>query len=1123
MASKGYYIRVSSGAKSTPQYWNQLEVSSNQKNIYYNYGNAGIGIPVPKASLHLVNNCCIGSAFASSNVPTDSLIVSSNVGIGTALPQAALHVEGNAFVTGNISAGNLGQFRNRIINGDMRVDQRGANGTQGVGAGSSSTNATTSYTVDRFAIATGASSGTLCAAQTTLSSADQAAVGGTFTNAMAIGVAPASSLDVYYPFDGSVNDASGNGYNLTATGTMSYVPGRVGSTAVYLANEANITAQTAAANYIRNTTYVFASSFTVSYWVLYTKLNGGEATISFITNTVSGSSPTGALFICGITTGVKIGFWGVVDSGAVSSVALNTWYHYAAIYKPGIAQLFVNGTSVASVSSTFVQSGFMMGNATTTYVTQAFAGYIDDFRIYNRALSTTEIAALAAIAPVQPAPATTLASGLSTRLTFDNVTTDSQGTLPAPVATGTTVYSSSSKSGTASLDLTGNTAGGTMTVGQTYTLSSGSFALPLSVGGWINPNSPTTAGYQVVFSIGNNTSTGSYSAQIYFENSGSGKFYFNAIIGGTSYSCPLSPFTLTASTWYHLAFTITNSYLESYINGVLISTTPTGAGALTIVSGTGSPTQLRIGAITGTSLLYAFKGLIDDVRIYTRELSPIDVAGLYYSYQPSPYVLFQQPIEGLNVADLAWGTTAAQPATVSAWIKNNTASAQQFSLSAGNAGAAAAITAITFETDSGFNDTLGMLTNPIGTNVVYSTSIYKVGTRSLDFTANTTGGTPTSSISYNYNYSTLPLSVSLWINPTAFPSSGSYSEIISIGPYTAASGSWSLNLVFHGINSQMCGEAYVSGVQYQCFVPLPALSQWQHVSLTLNTGGSMIMYVNGVAVVSTALPSTALSLTCGATTVAPNILKLGCFYNNTLAYTGYIDDVRIYNKALSANEVYQLYAKNATATTISQYLLPRSYLYTTPSIASGAWQKISFTIPGDTTDGIWAKDTTCGLNLALCLGSGGPYISTGTSGWTSTKYLSGSNIQAFGGSASNFLATAGNAIYLTGVQLEKGTLVTPFEFRPYGTELQLCQRYYWQPIQMWILQMNRTGGYKSIEIKTPITMRTTPTVTYYFVTGWAIGSLFANMSTTDVIQILFQGCADDGHSQFNSLVCNAEL
>jgi len=33
-------------------------------------------------------------------------------------------------------------------------------------------------------------------------------------------------------------------------------------------------------------------------------------------------------------------------------------------------------------------------------------------------------------------------------------------------------------------------------------------------------------------------------------------------------------------------------------------------------------------------------------------------------------------------------------------------------------------------------------------------------------------------------------------------------------------------------------------------------------------------------------------------------------------------------------------------------------------------------------------------------------------------------------------------ILITGVQLEKGTVATPFEYRPYATELALCQRYY---------------------------------------------------------------------------------
>jgi hypothetical protein len=38
--------------------------------------------------------------------------------------------------------------------------------------------------------------------------------------------------------------------------------------------------------------------------------------------------------------------------------------------------------------------------------------------------------------------------------------------------------------------------------------------------------------------------------------------------------------------------------------------------------------------------------------------------------------------------------------------------------------------------------------------------------------------------------------------------------------------------------------------------------------------------------------------------------------------------------------------------------------------------------------------------------------------------------------------TAGDFLYVTNVQLEKGSTATSFDYRPYGTELALCQRYY---------------------------------------------------------------------------------
>jgi len=943
-------------------------------------------------------------------------------------------VTSNMTIYGSLNSENLGVFRNRIMNGDMRVDQRGSvNGPAltvsltGTGAGGSAEEASTVYSVDRWAISNGAASGTLCAAQVALTDVDKAAIGGQFTNAMAIGVSPVVGLSAYMPFNSNVLDVSGNGVVLTPTGSMAYRPGHVGNAAVYLANEANVlVTSTAAANYLLNTTYSFAQSFTVSLWFLCTKIPPGTASVIFSTN-------SGGNTLIIYVDSTPLIFFGITGMGNYTGAAItvDTWAHVVIVNNNGALSFYVNGVQTSTTTTAFGNIGFKLGDRPGTI--NPFAGCIDEFRIYNRALSATEIAALANVAPVTVAPTTNLTS----RITLDNTALDSLGALSAPVATGTTTYSKNSKSGIASLDITANTAGATPATNcLTYTLASGSYTMPLSGSLWFNCTSPTSAVNQVIFAIGNNTSTLTYAVQMFLDNAGTGKIYLYVTIAGVAYSTP--PFSVIADTWYHFAFTATNYYLNLYLNGVMIASAKTAPGALNIRGGagaSGTPTQLRIGAGTGTSLQSAFKGYVDDLRIYNRDLSATEIAGLYYSYQNAAYTLYQQPIEGLNVADLAWGTSAAQPATVSAWIKNNTSNAQQFSFSAGNAGAAAALAAVTFEGGSS-NDTLGFLTNPIGTNVVYSASIYKVGERSLDLTANTVGGTPSTSISYNYNYASLPLSVSMWIYPTA---ATNYATPFNIGSLVSESFT-----IYITSSSQIFARAYVSGVNYSSSSITITLSQWLHVAVTLQTGMSMILYLNGVAVSSITMPSTALALTVTTTTSLPSMLKIGCRgHDNTYAFKGYIDDFRIYEKALTAAEIYQIYSKNVSGTTVSQYLLPRSYIYTTPSIPSGAWQKISFVIPGDTTDAAWAKDITCGVNLALCLGASAPYVGSDVvGGWSSAQYYTGSNIQAYGASANNFLADTSNSIYLTGVQFEKGTMASPFELRPYSEELQLCQRYY---------------------------------------------------------------------------------
>jgi hypothetical protein len=68
------------------------------------------------------------------------------------------------------------------------------------------------------------------------------------------------------------------------------------------------------------------------------------------------------------------------------------------------------------------------------------------------------------------------------------------------------------------------------------------------------------------------------------------------------------------------------------------------------------------------------------------------------------------------------------------------------------------------------------------------------------------------------------------------------------------------------------------------------------------------------------------------------------------------------------------------------------------------------------------------------LGAAAGYKTTGNA-WASGNYDSASGTV-------DWISTAGATFFLAGVQIEPGTVATPFERRPYGAELALCQRYY---------------------------------------------------------------------------------
>jgi hypothetical protein len=155
----------------------------------------------------------------------------------------------------------------------------------------------------------------------------------------------------------------------------------------------------------------------------------------------------------------------------------------------------------------------------------------------------------------------------------------------------------------------------------------------------------------------------------------------------------------------------------------------------------------------------------------------------------------------------------------------------------------------------------------------------------------------------------------------------------------------------------------------------------------------------------------------------------------------------------------------------------RSYPFTYTISSANTWEQKSVTIAGDTS-GTWLTNNGAGIYLCFGLGVGSTY--SGSAGaWSGSALYSATG-------ATSVVGTNGATFYITGVQLEKGSTATSFDYRPYGTELQLCQRYFHRPnfsdtsssgTPYVLLQCSGStqllGPYML-----PVTMRSTPTLTY---------------------------------------------
>jgi hypothetical protein len=113
----------------------------------------------------------------------------------------------------------------------------------------------------------------------------------------------------------------------------------------------------------------------------------------------------------------------------------------------------------------------------------------------------------------------------------------------------------------------------------------------------------------------------------------------------------------------------------------------------------------------------------------------------------------------------------------------------------------------------------------------------------------------------------------------------------------------------------------------------------------------------------------------------------------------------------------------------------RSYPFSYTISSANTWEQKTITVAGDTS-GTWLTTNGIGIQLVIGLGSGATYSGTANA-WAA------GNLRTVTG-ATSVVGTNGATFYITGVQLEKGSTATSFDYRPYGTELALCQRYYYR-------------------------------------------------------------------------------
>ena len=644
-------------------------------------------------------------------------------------------------------------------------------------------------------------------------------------------------------------DSSGKGNNGTLTNGPTWVDGKRGKALSF--DGVNDWARVPDSNVLDVTA---TQSITLGAWIK-TNINGMIIASKFDS---TGNSAYYRILVGGDATAQKAGFGLRGSTSGEATVSSNTtvtdgkWHYVVGVRDVSQDKIFVyvdgiqeNSLTDPSVGNLATENPLIIGaHGQATASTQWFNGSLDDVRVYNRALSASEIQALYKSGTVKYAtPSDTGLVGYwsmnegSGSYAGDSSGNRNTGVFPGGTANPTWVDGKRGKA----LNFDGSNDYVAITNANStlkLTSSDGTFSA------WVKPN--TISGFDGI--IGNNFGSGWW----FILNAG--KIAFWAATDAAVYD---SNTVVPNGQWTHILVTYNNASKTAtfYKNGVFDGSQVT---ANTIGNG---GTTFYIGNDGRDGAGYPFDGLIDDVRIYNRALSAAEIQALYKS-----------------------GAAKFAP-------PSNTGLVGYWSFDDG-----AGLSATDF---SGKNNTgvfPGGTANPTWVNGKRGKALSFDGSNDYVNAGKAAGLDLTSTFT-----------IAVWVKSSE-NSAAKPQGIIVRANYAGFEYGWMLDKdtanVFHFRGNGSAGTTYTRNDAGAYSDAAYTDQNWHHLT-GVNTGGKNYLYVDGVL---QAVSATEVIGSAGGTRPVVIGHRYSDLYTTEArTWNGLIDEVRVYNRALSASEVQALY------------------------------------------------------------------------------------------------------------------------------------------------------------------------------------------------------------------------